>query len=81
MDPYSSLPSGRSHVNPSRIDNHTIHEETPQIHQEPNGEPPVVVSSHAVVAPAPNLSSVSNVGAGESTTKKKSKPFRKVLSK
>ena len=80
MDIHRSLPSGSSHENPTGIDNHTIPEETPQIDQEPNWDLPVVISSHAVVAPAPNLPSVSNVSAGESSIKKKSKKFRKVPS-
>ena len=90
MDPHNSLPAECCQQSPSRVDNYTIHEETPQHEHEtfcPQSEheticaPAAVASGSVVVAPAPNLASISNVVAGDSTTKRKSKPFRKVMPK
>ena len=63
MDQYSLLPTECSQQSPTRIDNHTIHEESPQhVHEDftaqPEDEtlaPPAVASSSVVVEPAPNL--------------------------
>ena len=81
MDSSHDLPSVCRQPNLTRIDNHTIHEEPPPADHETACAPPVAaassVSSVAGV-PVTNSPLISNVVAGEGTTKKKSKPFRKV---
>ena len=78
IDSRSSLPLGPiPDESPVLFSNHTIHEERPQNDGENAHEPPAVDSRSAAVGQTPT--SGGDGGAGESTTtKRKSKPFRRV---
>ena len=81
MDMRSSLPLGPDHESSTLVLNHAIHEEQPPHEEEPEHEQPAVVTCPAVLVH--NEVSVSDGSAGVSTTtsKKKSKPFRRVAHK
>ena len=81
MDNCTRLPTVSTELRPQPIDNHTIHEEPPQhVPVEPIAQPEVA-PSNVVVAPASNLAVTSNVAFGENATKRKSRPFRRVIPK
>ena len=80
IDSRGSLPLGRIPESPDLVSNHTVHEEQPQNDGENGVEPPAVDSRPAVVGQT--SASVGDGSAGESTTtKRKSKPFRRVVRK
>ena len=61
----------------TRVCNHTIHDEP--TNEEPQQQEQIADSARPAIAQTPNLPSTSSATAGESSTKKKSRPFRRVV--